>query len=148
MPSSGGYRLYPYYAGFSESFVRTILQSSHLAQGAVVYDPWNGSGTTTAAASKLGYSCIGFDLNPVMVIVAKARNFSPVEAGSLVPLCRAALDLSAKLALSLGADDPLLTWFKPRTASALRGIERGCAKLLIEQTDDWGLEDNGVPCMD
>ena len=43
-------------------------------------DPWNGSGTTTYAAAQLGHSSIWLDLNPVMVIVARARLLSPSEA--------------------------------------------------------------------
>ena len=38
----------------------------------MILDPWNGSGTTTYAASQLGYTSRGLDLNPVMNIVARA----------------------------------------------------------------------------
>ena len=37
----------------------------------LVCDPWNGAGTTTQVARDLGYSAAGFDLNPVMVVVAE-----------------------------------------------------------------------------
>ena len=69
---------FPYYAGFPESFARSAVTGINLPNDAVIYDPWNGSGTTTYVASTLGVSSIGFDLNPVMVIVAKSAA-SPFE---------------------------------------------------------------------
>ena len=45
---------FPYYAGYPEFFARELLQSAKLASGAVVLDPWNGSGTTTYTATSLG----------------------------------------------------------------------------------------------
>ena len=36
---------YRYYAGFSENFARSALQSARLGDGEWVLDPWNGSGT-------------------------------------------------------------------------------------------------------
>jgi hypothetical protein len=38
-----------------------------------VLDPWNGSGTTTLVASMRGIRSTGYDLNPALVIVARAR---------------------------------------------------------------------------
>jgi hypothetical protein len=38
-----------------------------------VLDPWNGSGTTTRVAHSLGHEAIGFDLNPVLTVIARAR---------------------------------------------------------------------------
>ncbi len=64
---------YQYYAGFSPRFAKTLLESAKLNSNAVVIDNWNGSGTTTEAASVLGYKTFGFDLNPVMIVVAKAK---------------------------------------------------------------------------
>jgi DNA modification methylase len=42
---------FPYYAGFPESFAREIISNASLKAGAVIHDPWNGSGTTTYSAS-------------------------------------------------------------------------------------------------
>ena len=65
--------LYNYYAGFSDHFVKDVLSAYSLDQTSVVLDPWNGSGTTTKIAYQNGFQAIGFDVNPVMVIVAKAN---------------------------------------------------------------------------
>ena len=69
---SGWDGFFPYYDGYPEQFARTLLESARLPEGAMILDPWNGSGTTTYAASQLGYTSRGLDLNPVMNIVARA----------------------------------------------------------------------------
>ncbi|HEY4069187.1 MAG TPA: DNA methyltransferase, partial [Burkholderiaceae bacterium] len=55
-------RLFPYYAGYSKRFAVNFLRSLELAPSSVVFDPWNGSGTTTRAASELGLHAVGCDL--------------------------------------------------------------------------------------
>ncbi|QND75155.1 DNA methyltransferase [Tardiphaga robiniae] len=82
-------KLFPYYAGFPESFVRAVLGSEAIKPGSLIYDPWNGSGTTTSVASEMGLPSIGIDINPVMVIVAKARLLPRSELFSLRPLAAA-----------------------------------------------------------
>src|SRR5688572_11869946 len=82
---------YPYYAGFSYDFAYTLIESAVLPTEALVLDDWNGSGTTTAAAAALNLHSYGFDLNPVMVVVAKARLLSTREYPSMEPLCTEAI---------------------------------------------------------
>lgn len=48
-------------------------------KGAVILDPWNGSGTTVAACASLGVSCHGYDINPVMVHLGRARVASELD---------------------------------------------------------------------
>lgn len=121
---------FPYYAGFPEVFVDSILSSINAKQSAIVLDPWNGSGTTTFAASRAGYRSIGQDINPVMVAVARARLLPTSEADSLIPIARTVLegiDVSAVDA----SHDPLRAWFTRGTASILRAIERSISHHLI-----------------
>ncbi len=44
-----------------------------LGDDAAVLDPWNGGGTTTQAVYDCGRAAVGFDINPVMAVLAKAR---------------------------------------------------------------------------
>lgn len=132
--------MYPYYAGFPESFVRTLLSSARLPPSSVVYDPWNGSGTTTSAASALGYASIGLDINPAMIVVAKARLFPVSEAPSLIPICKGIVERARSKAIDLAGDDPLLTWFGPSAARLLRSLERSCAALLVDRQVGWKIE--------
>jgi len=131
-PSTAGGRheWFPYYAGFSDAFARQLIQSSGLDQGAEFLDPWNGSGTSTAAAAISGYRATGFDLNPVMVVVAKARLLPNIEIPSVAPLLREILKKATVEDPSLDGD-PLLTWFMPSSAAEIRSIDRAVYILLV-----------------
>ncbi|EOH3166419.1 DNA methyltransferase [Serratia marcescens] len=80
---------HPYYAGYSESFVLSVLKSEKLAQNAVVLDPWMGSGTTGLVCQKQNVNCIGADINPIMSRFAAAKNhmiIAELNANGLVIL--------------------------------------------------------------
>lgn len=122
---------FPYYAGFPELFVRDILESANLQSDAVILDPWNGSGTTTYAASQLGLKSLGIDLNPVMIIVARARLLPPSEADHLRPLAATILSHVRASPVLIADEDPLLTWFQPPAARVVRGIEQNIRRTLV-----------------
>jgi len=122
---------FPYYAGYPELFARELLQSAKLPHGAVVLDPWNGSGTTTFTATSLGLNSIGIDLNPVMIIVARARLLPPSEADHLCPLAATILSHAHSAPPTLKPDDALLGWFDPATAAFVRGIEQNIRRSLV-----------------
>lgn len=122
---------FPYYAGYPELFARELLQSANLPRHAVVLDPWNGSGTTTYTASALGLSSIGIDLNPVMIVVARARLLPPSEADHLRPLAATILSHARAEPPALAPDDPLQGWFDLATASFIRGLEQNIRRSLV-----------------
>ncbi len=125
---------YPYYAGFSSAFATSILASAKLPSRAQVLDPWNGSGTTTEAAAALGYQGLGYDLNPAMVIISKARMLSPRVKTSLLPVAIDILDKASRANLELPIEpDPLCTWLVPRSAAILRALERAIQRLLVDE---------------
>lgn len=135
-PQKGRDNWFPYYAGFSSEFARQLVASSSLARGARVMDPWNGSGTTTSSAATNGHKAIGFDLNPVMPVVAKARLLPDSEIASISPLLA---DVLRKAGLSKRhslQNDPLRIWLAPDAATTVRRIERALYSLLISATDD------------
>lgn len=126
---------YRYYAGYSADFVSDItlrLRDGHLFQPAdLVADPWNGSGTTTQVADEQAIRSWGGDVNPAMVVVAKARllrsNIKPSELSIGDGILRAAEDQANS---SLIEDDPLRAWFKQTSCTHLRSIEQAIAALL------------------
>jgi hypothetical protein len=120
----GWHGFFPYYAGYPEPFARAVLGSAGLAKNAVVLDPWNGSGTTTFAASRLGLASRGFDINPVMLIIARARLLPRSEADSLEPLARKIVKGIRGNQRLVEPDDPLLNWFTLPTTAIARAIER------------------------
>jgi hypothetical protein len=126
---------FPYYAGFSSEFARQLIASGALAEGAALMDPWNGSGTTTASAALNGCKAIGFDLNPVMAVVAKARLLPQHEVASIAPLLADILRKAALARSEPDAGDPLQIWFAPDAAVTVRHIERAIYRLLVSATD-------------
>lgn len=128
---SGWEGFFPYYAGYPETFARTLLTSANLPRDAVVFDPWNGSGTTTYTASLLGLTSYGFDLNPVMILVARARLLPPSEADRIEPLATEIIRSAQKYRESFDTDEPLCLWFADNTAIALRAIEHSIRQRLV-----------------
>ncbi|WP_031293216.1 DNA methyltransferase [Leptolyngbya sp. Heron Island J] len=111
---------YDYYAGYSHVFTRRIIESSNLHSTSVILDPWNGSGTTTLMASIAGYSSIGIDLNPVMKIIAKAKQATPND---IEGLDIRDLFLSPRISVQDTISDPLGIWFSRTTINSIRRIE-------------------------
>ncbi|WP_332302531.1 DNA methyltransferase [Rhizobium sp. GR12] len=121
---------FPYYAGYPEIFVDGILRSAGLNPGSVVLDPWNGSGTTTSIAARHGFRSIGYDLNPVMVVIARARLLPASEADALEPILQQILD-GVRRDRKVSTDDPLANWFHQETVADLRSLERSIRKRLV-----------------
>ncbi len=127
---SGWEGFFPYYAGYPEAFASELLKSADLPKDSRVLDPWNGSGTTTFAASKLMLNGIGVDLNPVMAIVARARTLPSSEADTLVPLARELLEKADRLEVGDLIAEPLGSWFGPKTSDWIRRLERAVTHAL------------------
>jgi hypothetical protein len=129
---SGRATWYPYYAGFSPVFARSFFDSLALSPGSTVLDPWNGSGTTIEAAAHAGHDAKGFDLNPVMIVIARARMLSDASRQSLGPLGAAILQSARALrGVDLDRRDPLEIWLAAKGAMAFRRLETGIQQLLI-----------------
>ena len=122
---------FPYYAGFTDRFAMELLASANLEAGQVVWDPWNGSGTTTYAASSLRLDGIGTDLNPVMVIVARARLLPASEADSLIPMAMKIVAAAKRSKAKVRDDDPLCQWFDEYSASRIRNLDRAIRHHLV-----------------
>ncbi|GGK43720.1 TRM11 family methyltransferase [Aliivibrio fischeri] len=112
---------YDYYAGYSESFTISALQSAKLPINATILDPWNGAGTTTNSCSKLGLKSLGFDLNPVMVIIAKANQANDDEIRLAFQNNKL---LSRRYKSEPNIQDPLLLWLTPCSIEHIRKIEK------------------------
>ena len=124
---------YPYYAGFSTAFVESTLTAWRLPLNAVVLDPWNGSGTTTAVASGLGYSSIGLDLNPAAVTLARARLLNPAATAGLSSSSKQLVEEASRMrGHPYGAREPLLHWFDPVTARRIRRFEVAIQRVLVD----------------
>ena len=116
-PQSSGYR---YYAGYSRSFVYDIL--SRWPKQALVMDPWNGSGTTTTVAAEAGLQCLGIDLNPAMVVIARSALLSKQDA-SVIRRQANGLRCLRLTTESIASDDPLLEWLDRSSVARIRGVQ-------------------------
>jgi hypothetical protein len=129
---SGRSGWYEYYAGFSPTFVDDALAFASAEPGTDrILDPWNGSGTTTEVATRKGFDSIGFDLNPVTVIVAKARTLQPNVQPSLASLLEDILSRADEINRGM-RNEPLGAWLTGETALSLRRIEIALQMVLID----------------
>ena len=65
--------IYPYQGKFHPQMVRALLNIAGAGKGSLVLDPYLGSGTTALEASLLGLRCIGVDLSPLCVLLARVK---------------------------------------------------------------------------
>ena len=74
-----------YYADFSVGFVEDIISHLDLPPRATLLDPWLGAGTTAEVATAQGLQLRGYDVNPAMLLVARARTL-PTSATNQIPI--------------------------------------------------------------
>lgn len=65
--------LHKYPAKFIPQLPRWAIEYGRLAPGGVVLDPFCGSGTSLVEAGMRGYSAIGYDINPLATLLARAK---------------------------------------------------------------------------
>ena len=124
-------RVVPVLCRLFSDFASELLRSSSLPAGSICMDPWNGSGTTTTAASLFQHNVLGYDLNPVMVTVARGRLLPRIDLPSIPPLLEEITKKALEELCECGSTDPLLTWFGPAAATSVRSTERSIHKLLV-----------------
>ena len=114
---------FDYYAGYSPEFVEDALNYLNLSLDSVILDPWNGSGTTTQIAEDLGYRAIGYDINPVMLIVAKAKGIDNKYLKNVEEEAHELIDESHNCVIEGTNDDPLSIWLHPSSVLIFRKLE-------------------------
>jgi DNA methylase len=119
---------YRYYAGYSAAFVEHALNES-APKPRLVLDPWNGTGTTTVVAASKNVAAIGFDVNPALVVVARARLLGAGVWASIDPLGD---DVVAHATRVRRVNDPLQFWFTARAAGSIRGLQQSVHRLLVD----------------
>ena len=123
---------FPYYAGFSESFARSLLSSLKFKHNnPIILDPWNGSGTTTYTATSLGLKSVGIDINPVMSIIARTRLLPKSEADSIEPLAKEIIHHASRHRQPVDKHDPLRQWFGRKSVESIRSLESSIRRHLV-----------------
>ena len=115
---------YPYYAGYAQGFVSDVIDLLEITPDQTILDPWNGSGTTTQVAMQKGIHAYGYDINPVMVIVANSKALSNITYDFLINL---AYDIVEECSGSRRCipiiGDPLSYWLQDRSIYYIRKLE-------------------------
>jgi len=127
-------------AKFIPQIPRRVIEE-YAKPGDVVLDPFMGSGTTLVEAARLGHNAWGTDINPLAVMIARAKT-APVDHASLsefVEWLREAernpeRHRARSAALFEASDD----WFREDVARAIRAI-RTRARGLDEGTSNFVL---------
>lgn len=127
---------YRYYAGFSPQFVSDALtfaegRPSRQSDKLDVLDPWLGAGTTADVALRRGHRVTGIDINPALVVIAKARMLRSDVWESLESLTNDILEGALRSSVDVSHEEPLLAWFGPTAAGAVRSIERSIFRVLM-----------------
>lgn len=60
-------------ATYPEKLVEMCIQFSGIPENSLILDPFIGSGTTAVVAKKLNMNCIGIDIDPKYIEIAKKR---------------------------------------------------------------------------
>ncbi len=66
-------RWYRYKEGFSLELVKQIISEYSKNKNGIILDPFAGSGSTLLAANEMGYSGIGFEINPFSYFLAHCK---------------------------------------------------------------------------
>lgn len=146
-----------YYADFSTGFVEDVVRYLDLPRRATLLDPWLGGGTTAEVATANGFRVRGYDVNPVMLLVSRARTI-PTSAAIEIPTLADSITRRYKKNLkrlairSDAVDDPLQQWLQPASAAAFRILERSVEESLANsngspQSPLWRRADQASPLL-
>ena len=108
--------IYPYRGKFHPQMVRGLLNILGVKPGALVAEPYLGSGTAAVEASLLGANFVGVDLSPLCVILTRVKTQS-VHAVDRIRACVQQILNATNLTLD---DDVLATHDDPVVADFLQ----------------------------
>lgn len=66
-------RWYRYKEGFSVELVEQLIREYSKHKEGIILDPFSGSGSTLLAANDMGYSVVGFEVNPFSFFLSKCK---------------------------------------------------------------------------
>ena len=135
-----------YYAGFSTGFVEDTINQLDLAPNSLLLDPWLGAGTTAQVTVANGHKFRGYDLNPAMLFVARARLIATESTDDLSARAKNICHFFERTdPTTFGpnpiAHDPLEQWLQPASARAFRYLERTIAN---EFSNDLPISDEPI----
>jgi site-specific DNA-methyltransferase (cytosine-N4-specific) len=132
---AGVHGIHPYPAKFIPQIPRQLIEILAPSVGAVVFDPFCGSGTTLVEAKSAGYASVGVDLNPIATLIARAKTRDTTQSVHLVA------DLIVRDARRATVSVPSIPrvdhWFSKDVQFALARLVDGISRI-----EDRGLRDD------
>ena len=128
--------LHPYPAKFVTEIPGALLDILPVSPGAVVLDPFCGSGATLVESQRRGMPCIGIDLNPIASLMTRVKT-APMPASmeqaseQVIERARAHHSDSAHIPIIPNLDH----WFKRPIQSALAACTVAIAEASPEYRD-------------
>jgi hypothetical protein len=114
------HRLHPYLGKFPPQLVEVLLRR-RFAAGALIYDPFAGSGTTLVEATVLGMHALGCDVSAFNCLLAGVKSAAPD-----VPAVAAELERALALPAADAPPTPWLAeWYAPEALRELAGFRGG-----------------------
>lgn len=95
--------IHPFPARMAPDLALAVLED--MPEGSTILDPMMGSGTVVRQALEFGHDAVGYDLDPLAVMMTRAWT-TEVEDAAIVELTA---DVAARVA-ALGDQVPLLSW--------------------------------------
>ncbi|NVK56825.1 MAG: hypothetical protein HWE26_14565 [Alteromonadaceae bacterium] len=123
--NSGLHSIHWYPATYISAIPGTLIPTL-CQEGATILDPFSGSGTTGLESLRLGNNFIGFDTNPIAILIAESKLFHP-EPKRFLDLVRAATsEAQFKYNNNEVATHPqeaeLKSWYHANTMAELNAI--------------------------
>ncbi len=127
------HRWYRFVLSFPPHLVRDYVERFSLARGAIVLDPFCGTGTTLVECKKLGIESAGIERNPVASFASKVKVDWGIDPESLLAHARhVANEVDHRLeAQGISQGDGLPLFGREVPATALRALPEMAAKLLL-----------------
>jgi hypothetical protein len=120
--------IHPYPAKFIGDIPRLLIEKLPLPAGAVVLDPFCGSGTALVEAQRAGIPSVGIDLNPIACLITRVKT-SPLCPGfadaSLEVVARARAITSVRIPYIPNLDH----WFKPEIQTAVGALTESISHI-------------------
>ena len=124
---------YPYYAGFTEAFVDSVI-ANQLRDAKSIIDPWNGGGTTTVVCERRGVYSVGIDINPALTVIARARLTPISQRNELNEVCSEIINSCEDVPSCSVAEDMLTTWIQPVAAQRIRAIQQAIHRITASES--------------
>ena len=113
------HRLHPYLGKYPPQLVEVLLRR-RFAAGALIYDPFAGSGTTLVEASVLGMHAVGCDVSAFNCLLCEVKSSRPDVDAAETELARALAMPPAEQP----ASEWLGRWYAPQALAELTGFRR------------------------